>query len=248
MLSICVMVFTSCSNDESDNNPIQSTSEIESMLVGKWKSTVEDSEEVLTDRRSVRTYFSDGTTYISFSRKFQALGFQWASKYLMSYQIKDDILTVKNPSNEKSYQFQIIDIGDDFANYMGIQPASGIMKTVRVSADYSNDILGLWEGVEMTGDETFGNVEARIEYKADGTYIYYKRNGDDWTPSINVDNEYNIDGDWLATRWRPKAGADFNYEWWDIDYIKDGIMKWSALREKNDGTRFTTTFTWKKIK
>ena len=37
-----------------------------------------------------------------------------------------------------------------------------------------------------------------------------------------------------------------NYEWWDIDEIKDGKMKWSALREREDGTRFTTTFTWKK--
>lgn len=39
---------------------------------------------------------------------------------------------------------------------------------------------------------------------------------------------------------------------WNIDYIKkegnDIIMKWSALREKEDGTRFTTTFTWKKVK
>lgn len=50
-----------------------------------------------------------------------------------------------------------------------------------------------------------------------------------------------------ASRWRPAAGADYEYEWWDIVEIKDGTMKWSALREKGDGTRYTTTFTWKKI-
>ena len=60
-------------------------------------------------------------------------------------------------------------------------------------------------------------------------------------------NEYNVDGDWLATRWQPTEGADYEYEWWDIDEIKDGTMKWSALREREDGTRYTTTFTWKKI-
>lgn len=118
----------------------------------------------------------------------------------------------------------------------------------KVTSDYSQDIIGLWEGVEMTGYETYGNAEARIEYKADGTYTYYNKEGEYWVPSANVDNEYNVDGDWLATRWRPEAGADYNYEWWDIDYIKDGTMKWSALREKEDGTRFTTTFTWKKVK
>ena len=117
----------------------------------------------------------------------------------------------------------------------------------KVTSDYSQDIIGLWEGVEMTGYETYGNAEARIEYKADGTYTYYNKEGEYWVPSANVDNEYNVDGDWLATRWRPEAGADYNNEWWDIDEIKDGMMKWSALREKEDGTRFNTTFTWKKV-
>jgi len=49
-------------------------------------------------------------------------------------------------------------------------------KYVKVSVDYSKDIVGLWEGVEMTGYETYGNAEARIDYKADGTYTYYKNN------------------------------------------------------------------------
>lgn len=52
---------------------------------------------------------------------------------------------------------------------------------------------------------------------------------------------------WQSLRWRPKAGADFNYECWDIDYIKDGVMKWSALRETEDGERFVATFHWKKV-
>ena len=75
--------------------------------------------------------------------------------------------------------------------------------------------------------------------------MYYNKDGDDWKLSEDVDNEYNVDGDWLATRWCPAAGAE--YEWWDIAEIKDGTMKWPALREKEDGTRYTTTFTWKKI-
>ena len=57
----------------------------------------------------------------------------------------------------------------------------------------------------------------------------------------------SVNEDWLATRWRPEDGADFNYEWWDIDYIDNGVMKWSALRETEDGERFLTTFTWKKV-
>ena len=33
-----------------------------------------------------------------------------------------------------------------------------------------------------------------IEYKADRTYVYYNKDGDNWKPSENVDNEYN----WMA--------------------------------------------------
>ena len=65
--------------------------------------------------------------------------------------------------------------------------------------------------------------------------------------SANEGNEYNVDGDWLATRWQPTEGADYEYEWWDIESIQGSTMKWSALREKTDGTRYTTTFTWIKI-
>lgn len=112
---------------------------------------------------------------------------------------------------------------------------------------FANDILGLWEGVEMTGFETYVNAEASIEYHADGTYAYYSKLDGKWVKSANVDNEYNLDGDWLAHRWRPAEGQGFNYEWWDIEYITNGEMKWSAIREKEDGSRFNTTFTWKKV-
>ena len=41
---------------------------------------------------------------------------------------------------------------------------------------------------------------------------------------------------------------EVNYEWWDIESVNGETMKWSAIREKEDGSRFNTTFTWKKIK
>ena len=60
----------------------------------------------------------------------------------------------------------------------------------------------------MTGEETYGDANHRIKYNADGTYVYYDKDGDDWKLSEDVDNEYNVDGDWLASRWRPKAEED----------------------------------------
>lgn len=116
--------------------------------------------------------------------------------------------------------------------------------------DYSTDILGLWAGVEMTGDETYGDAHHLIEYKRDGSYTYYSWDEEleQWLPSEDSYDEWNVDGDWLATRWQNHGSQVMNYEWWDIEYIKDGEMKWSALRVRTNGERFETTFTWRKIR
>ena len=118
----------------------------------------------------------------------------------------------------------------------------------RVAADYTSDIIGMWEVTEMTGEETYNDDNARLAFLADGTYRYYRKDDtDDWQLVSTRDvEEYFVDGDWVATRWQ-ETGGEMNYEWWDIDEIKDGQMKWSALREREDGTRFTTTFTWRKV-
>ncbi len=127
-------------------------------------------------------------------------------------------------------------------------------------------ILGKWKSMTYGDVETLTNERSVETYEAggkgfisscnahpvtnaDGSYTYYIKSGGNWVVSANVDNEYLVDGDWLATRWRSEAGAKFSYEWWDIDYIRGDEMKWSALREDvNTHSRFRTTFTWKRVK
>jgi hypothetical protein len=69
----------------------------------------------------------------------------------------------------------------------------------------------------------------------------------EWQALVEDLAEWNVDGDWLATRWSTEDSEEVNYEWWDIESVNAETMKWSALREKEDGSRFNTTFTWKKI-
>lgn len=113
--------------------------------------------------------------------------------------------------------------------------------------NFSYDIIGMWEGVEMTGDEANENAEARIAYYADGTYIHYRKIADVWFPRFDEASEYNIDGNKLTSRWKPEGAENYSSAWWDIDAIKDGVMKWSAIRERKDGSQYTATFTWKKV-
>ena len=252
-IGVVAMTFASCSsNEEISNAPSQQ--EIETKIIGKWKIIKMDGKDITTDDRSIHTYYSNGKGYISVSDQNSGISISsWMNKLDMTYFLNGNELvqttgatfySTINSISENNMSMMYNKIVEEGNVYTHNWPA----EFSKVTADYSQDIIGMWEGVEMTGYETYGNAEARIEYRADGTYTYYVKDGENWIPSTNADNEYNVDGDWLAHRWRPEAGADYNYEWWDIDEIKDGTMKWSALREKEDGTRFTTTFTWKKVK
>lgn len=117
----------------------------------------------------------------------------------------------------------------------------------KVAENFSQDIIGMWEGVERTDNETNGNAEARIAYYTDGTYIHYRKIADVWFPRFDDVSEYNIEGNKLTSCWKPVKAENYSFEWWNIEAIKDGVMKWSARRENKDGSQYTATFTWKKV-
>ena len=45
----------------------------------------------------------------------------------------------------------------------------------------------------------------------------------------------------------PGAGNEEHREWWEIESIEDGVMKWKALRKNADGTTYTATFEMSKV-
>ena len=64
-------------------------------------------------------------------------------------------------------------------------------------------------------------------------------------PSANTLNEYFVAGKLLCMRWI-NAGTEYR-EWWEIESVENGVMKWKALRQREDGTTFTSTFEMKKV-
>ena len=117
---------------------------------------------------------------------------------------------------------------------------------VRVTADYSAAIVGTWQGRCTSEGSVFDDgQEHRWQYKADGTYVYYVKSGDNWVPyEGNTLNEYFVDGTLLCTRWID-LGQE-NREWWEIT-IDGSQMHWTALRQNPDGTTFTATFEMEKV-
>lgn len=107
-------------------------------------------------------------------------------------------------------------------------------------ADLSELIIGTWEGHCTSDNSEFDDgQDHRWEYKDDGTYVYYINDGNDWVPSNDKMNEYSVDGNVLDTRWGD--GSTENREAWEIA-IEGDTMKWTAEREKGDGTTYTVTF------
>lgn len=241
------------SNDDNPATPSgPSESVIKEKIVGKWKGATQDGTELTTNGRTVLTFNADGTRTVSTSRfESNTNEYLFRNKQSGTYAIEGSQLKNYLDTND-GYDVAIynIDVIDDSQLAMTMQNLNPGRKSVykRVTADYSEDIIGLWEVTEMTGEETYNDDNARLAFLADGTYRYYRKDdAGEWQLVSTRDVEdYIVDGDWVATRWQ-EAGGEMKFEWWDIDEIQDGQMKWSALREREDGTRFTTTFTWRKV-
>ena len=62
---------------------------------------------------------------------------------------------------------------------------------VRITNDYEQDIIGTWEGKVTSQDDEHSDGELhRWEYKANGTYVYYNKSGDQWVNSNDALAEY----------------------------------------------------------
>lgn len=115
----------------------------------------------------------------------------------------------------------------------------------KVNNDYSDDIIGTWEGRCTSEGSVFDDgQDHRWEYKDDGTFVYYIKDGDSWVPSKDTMNEYFVAENLLCTRWM-EDGQE-NREWWEIT-IEGDKMNWTALREDEEGNTFTASFEMVKV-
>ena len=74
------------------------------------------------------------------------------------------------------------------------------IRTVKVTDDYSQAVLGTWECLEITGGETNNDDNARLEFLANGTYNFYRLNDAGvWTLVPRERNEFFVDGILLCT-------------------------------------------------
>ena len=251
-------VFTSCTND--DNPAVEPDLNVAEKIIGKWMVAERDGEPALTNQKTVVTFLSATKGFVSLSR---ADNHQWLNGNECDVKIEGNIVThISHPQEgvTETVEMNIKSINEKemLADRKLTQTIDGkdivtnvcMLKFVRVTADYSADIIGMWEG-HSTGEEgsEFDDGENhRWEYMTDGSFNYFRKVDGQWQISDDDYADYFVDGNLLCTRWKNAgAGNEEHREWWEIESIENGVMKWKALRQKEDGTTYTSTFEMTKV-
>ena len=256
-------VFTSCTASDNPAQPAEPDLNVAEKIIGKWMVAERDGETALTNEKTVVTFLSATKAYQSVSRvNYDETVPKWRAKEECDMTIDGNTVTLLSHSSniDKVFTLNIKSIDDNnmSCNFKLVIMKDGeVYNTVedtriyrRVTADYSADIIGMWEG-HSTGEEgsEFDDGENhRWEYMTDGSFNYFHKVDGQWQISDDDYADYFVDGNLLCTRWKNEgAGNEEHREWWEIESIENGVMKWKALRQKEDGTTYTATFEMTKV-
>ena len=251
-------VFTSCTNDDNPTTPDLNLSE---KIIGKWVPVDADGHPLLTNVKNVTTFLSATKATVSTSRsEYTSEAVRWNAYREYAVEIDGGKVILISMVNDfvklvEEYDISYISSTEMRCDYKHTTFVNGNPVTVAVengvrfvktTADYRAAIVGTWQGRCTSEGSVFDDgQEHRWQYRADGTYVYYVKDGDSWVPyEGNTLNEYFVDGTLLCTRWIDQGQE--NREWWEIT-IAEGRMNWTALRANEDGTTFTATFEMTKV-
>ena len=231
---VCGAAFlTGCSSKDGDKTVFLDDYEknIANKIVGKWINVEEAGKAVPTNLKGVMTIESFSKGYYSTSFGSDT----WIEREAFEIAIKRDTISwaVANGPVTVNIQHIVNSVTDSEMNTttslvakMGDSVVSEVgpmsMRLVKLAKDYRQDIIGLWEGKVSSDSSQFDDGQLhRWEYRADGNL--------------------------LCTRWKNEGDEQESREWWEIESIEDGVMKWKALRVGEDGAPYAASFTMTKV-
>jgi hypothetical protein len=257
-------VFTSCTNGNGDNPvvPVEPDLNVAEKIIGKWMLAEMDGLPVPTNQKVVQTFLSATKVTESLSRtNYSDDTDKWhtslegtcsieGSTVIMTFLPKDGVTTtcILNVQSITSTEMVASTKRTTIDNGRTVYEQEAKIRMVKVGADQSQAILGMWEGRMTSEQSEYGDVEDhRWEFLLDGTFNFFRKVDGQWQISDDDYADYFVDGNLLCTRWKNAgAGNEEHREWWEIESIENGVMKWTALRQKEDGTTYTATFEMKK--
>ena len=252
-------VFTACGND--DDDPATPDLNISEKIIGKWMTAARDGSPSPTNRKRVFTFLSATKGYMSTSVDEYSEARLWGEQIETDIVINGNKVTLTSHPDAKTTgvdEFTISDINDK--EFSAVQKVTVTvdgkvvlsqefsLRFTKITADYKQAILGLWECTDLMGIETYNDANARLEFFADGTYKYWRKDDSGQWPTVTTREfqNYFVDGTLLATRWK-NVGEDELREWWEIVNIANDQMQWKALRINADGSAVEQETKWGKV-
>ncbi len=228
----------------------------------KWMTEKLNGEIALTNEKAVFTFFSRTQATISASFVETLSGEkEWATQREFDYVIENNVITLTCKLDENTTFVDEMKIGfidDENIHCMYRRtlyqdgrtlpyPAVSLelRKQEKTPVNYGSYILGTWEGRATSDHSQYDDGQVH-RWKYEGkNYVYYVKQGNNWVPSSNTENEYYVDGRLLLTRWVDN-GVEYR-EWWEIMSLDDQTMIWGAIREDEYGKRYPASFALTRI-
>ncbi len=243
--------------------PIENLAE---KLIGKWMDSEADGQPALTNEKSVVTFISPTKAIYSTSKTdYTESQPKWSVHRLYDVNISGNMVTLTghpegNPkiTLQEEYFITAITATEIVCKYKhttfhngqseGTVTEKKDIRLKKIDVDYRADVLGIWECKAITGGDTFNDDNARLEFKTDGTYNFYRKtDGGQWQAVTTREfQDYFVDGMLLDTRWKNQSEAEMR-EWWEIKSINGDKMVWTALRQNGDGSTFEQTVEWERV-
>ncbi len=233
-------------------------------IQGKWMMAEVNGQPVVTNSKQVLTY--ESATKFNYSLSISAISDLnvWVNHcegrfyvngtiLAQSVQLLDDNIKFLQQLNIISItddEIQLITNNETFVDGKSYRITKDLMeRKVRVTHDYSDEIIGTWEGRLTSQQDAYSDDQLhRWEYKTDGTFVYYRQNDKgEWVADVNTMAEYFVDGTLLCSRWKNVGDDTEKRESWEIESIENGKMNWTALRQNDDGSTYTANFSMTRV-
>lgn len=257
---VAMTTTVSCSCDDSSVIP-----SLHEKLKGKWMMAEVNGKPVATNSKQVLTYVSDTKFYYSLSISATSDLNVWVdhcegglsvsgNTLTQSVELPNDNIRFSQKLNIKSItdnEIQLITTNQTFVDGKLYRTTKDLNeRKVRVTRDYGNDIIGMWEGRLTSEQDAHSDGKLhRWEFKADGTFVYYGQDDrGEWVAYVSPIADYFVDGTLLCARWKDEGDDTEKRESWEILSIKNDRMEWTALREKADGSTYTAQFVMTRVK
>ena len=258
IISVALLALTACTSN--DDNPATSDLGVKEKIMGKWIEVEIDGQPAPNRGNSAVTFVSATKAYYSSSRPdYMETQLKWSAHREYDVKIEGNTVTLTgHPESEPELTVQedfiitSITATEMVCKYrhttirdgkVSGQPVEKNARLQKTDVDYREAVVGTWEG------QTSEGLNVRWQINADGTYVYARKVGDgDWETMVDEFNEYFADGYLFCARWKNLAdGKGEQRQWWEIESIRDGVMKWKGLSQKEDGSTYTATFEMTKV-